>query len=111
MNRSLLWITAAVLGAAATLLTSFGLLAVGISLLLAVPLIVRGDHLVALSGLLVGFGALWSFFMARQFATGGTLDNAQFWTAVGVVPLGIGCVALALVVVRESRHSITAGRS
>jgi hypothetical protein len=111
MNRVLLWITAAVLGAAATLMTSFGLLAVVIFLPLAVPLIVRGDRLVALSGLLTGFGALWLFFMARQSATGGTLDNAQLWTAVGVVPLVIGCVALALVVVRESRRSITAGRS
>jgi len=111
MNRLLLWITTAVLGAAATLMTSFGLLAALLFLLLALPLIVRGDHAVALSGLLTGFGAFWSFLMARQFASGGTLDNAQFWTAVGVVPLVIGCALLAFVAVRELRRSNAAGRS
>jgi len=78
---------------------------------LALPLIVRGDHAVALSGLLTGFGAFWSFLMARQFASGGTLDDAQFWTAVGVVPLVIGCALLAFVAVRELRRSNAAGRS
>jgi hypothetical protein len=72
---------------------------------------VRGDHAIALSGLLTGFGALWSALMARQFASGGTLDNAQFWAAVGVVPLVIGCTLLALVVVRELRRLHAAGRS
>ena len=45
MNRVLLWITTAVLGAAATLITSIGgLLGSVLFLLLATPLIVRGDH-------------------------------------------------------------------
>ena len=112
MNRLLLWITTAVLGAAATLITSMGgLLGSVLFLLLATPLIVRGDHAVALSGLLVGFGALWSYLMARQFATGGTLDNAQFWTAVGVVPLVIGGALLAVAVGEAFRRRSAARRS
>jgi hypothetical protein len=111
MNRTLLWITTAVLGAAAALITGIGGLVGGLLLLLALPLIMRGDHAVALSGLLTGFGALWSFGLARQFATGGTLDNAQFWTAIGVVPLVIGCVLLALVVARGLRRSNAGART
>jgi hypothetical protein len=49
---------------------SFGLLAVLLCLLLTVPLILRGDRAVGLSGLLTGFGAFWSFLMARQVASG-----------------------------------------
>jgi hypothetical protein len=96
MNRLLLWITTAVLGAVATLMTSFGLVAALLFLLLAVPLILRGDRVVALSGLLSGFGAFWSVLMARQFASGATTDNAAFWVAVGVVPLVLGCTLIVL---------------
>ena len=112
MNRLLLWITTAVLGAAATLITSIGgMLGSVLFLLLATPLIARGDHAVALSGLLVGFGALWSLLMARQCATGGTLDNAEFWTAVGLVPLVTGCALLAVAVAGVLRRRNAAGRS
>lgn len=105
MSRPLLWITTAVLGAAATLITSVGgLLGSVLFLLLAIPLVVRGDHVVALSGLLMGFGGLWVTLMARQFATGGTLDNAQFWTAVGVLPLTIGSALLVVAVVQAGRR-------
>jgi hypothetical protein len=53
MNRLLLWITTAVLGAAATLITSIeGLLRGVLFLGAGHPLIVRGDHPVALSWLL-----------------------------------------------------------
>ncbi len=100
MSRWLLWITTAVLGAAATLMTSFGLLAAILFLLLAVPLVIRGDRLVALSGLLTGFGGFWSLLMARQLSSGGTLDNATFWIAVGVVPLAIGLTLLVGTVAR-----------
>jgi len=109
MNRGLLWITTFVLGAAATLMTSFGLLAALLFLLLAVPLVVRGAHLVALSGLLTGFGAFWTFLMARQFASGGTLDNSTFWLAVGIVPLAIGLALLVFVVWREIVRSAAHG--
>jgi hypothetical protein len=96
MNRLLLWITTAVLGAVATLMTSFGLTAALVFLLLAVPLILRGDRVVALSGLLTGFGAFWTFLVARQLASGATTDNAAFWLAVGVVPLALGCALIVL---------------
>ncbi len=97
----MLWITTAVLGAAATLITSIGgLLGSLLFLVLTAPLVVRGDHATALSGLMMGFGGFWLFLLARQAATGGTLDNAGFWTAVGLVPLTIGTVLLAVVVVR-----------
>ncbi len=110
MNRPLQWITTAVLGAAATLMTSFGLLAALLFLLLAVPLVVRGAHLVALSGLLTGFGGFWTFLMARQFASGGTLDNSTFWLAVGIVPLATGLALLVFVGWRElSRRPVAHG--
>ena len=54
MNRLLLWSTTAVSRAAASLMISFGLLAVLLCLLLTVPLIIRGDRAVGLSGLLTG---------------------------------------------------------
>ncbi len=112
MNPLLLWTTTAVLGAAATLTTSIGGLLGSVAfLLLAIPLIVRGGYVVALSGLLVGFGGLWTLLMTRQFATGGTLDNTQFWTAVGVVPLLIGGALLVVAAGEAFRRRSTAGRS
>jgi hypothetical protein len=112
MNHLLLWVTTVVLGAAAALMTGLaGLLGSIVFLLLVAPLVVRGHHLVALSGLLTGFGAFWLLLMERQFASGGTLDNAPVWTAVGVVPLVIGCTLLALVAVRALRQASAAGRS
>ena len=104
MNPLLLWVTTAVLGGAAVLITSIGgLLGSVLFLLLATPLVVRGNHAVALSGLLMGFGGMWTFAMARQAATGGTLDNAGFWTAVGVVPLAVGTASLVVAVIGARR--------
>jgi hypothetical protein len=90
-----------VLGAAATLMTSFGVLAALLFLVLSVPLVVRGAHLVALSGLLTGFGGFWTLLMARQASSGGTLDNSTFWLTVGIVPLAIGLALLGLVAWQE----------
>jgi hypothetical protein len=101
MNRGLLWVTTFVFGAAATLMTSFGLLAALLFLLLAVPLVVRGAHLVAASGLLTGFGASWTLLISRQFASGGSLDNSTFWLAVGIVPLALGLASLVFLGWRE----------
>ncbi|MEX1173123.1 MAG: hypothetical protein WEG56_10990 [Chloroflexota bacterium] len=98
------------MGAAATLMTSFGLLAAILFLLLAVLLILRGDHVVALSGLLTGFGAFWSFLMARQLASGGTTDNAELWIALGVVPLVLGCALTVLIATRTLRSRRVAER-
>lgn len=112
MNRWLLWTTTAVLGAVATLMTSFGPLVALLFLGLAVPLVVRGAHLVALSGLFTGFGASWTFLMARQLTSGGTLDNATSWLAVGVVPLVIGLALLVFVALRGlSRRSAAHGQA
>ena len=77
-------------------MTSFGLVAASAFLLLAVPWILRADRVVALSGLLTGFGAFWTFLVARQFASGAATDNAAFWLAVGVVPLVLGCTLIVL---------------
>lgn len=110
MNRLLLWITTLVLGAAAALIMGIGGLLGSLLLLLALPLVVRGDHTVALSGLLTGFGALWSYGLARQLGTGGTLDDAQFWTALGLIPLVVGGILLALVVARVLGRSTAGGR-
>jgi hypothetical protein len=110
MNRPLQWITMAVFGAVATLMTSLGLLAALLFLVLAVPLVVRGAHLVALSGLLTGFGGFWTFLMARQASSGGTLDNSTFWLAVGIVPLATGLALLVLVGWQEvSRRPVAHG--
>jgi len=101
MNSRLLWVTTAVLGALATLMTSFGLLATILFVLLTVPLILRGDRVVALSGLLTGFGAMWSFLIARQSASAGSTDNLGLWVAVGVVPLVLGCALIVLIATRS----------
>lgn len=109
MNPILLWVTTAILGGAAVLITSIGgLLGSVLFLLLATPLVVRGNHALALSGLLMGFGGLWTLLMARQAATGGTLDNAGFWTAVGIVPLVVGSALLVIAVVGALRRSSAA---
>ena len=101
-----LWLAAAALGAALTLMTSFGLVVALLFLILLVPLLVRGG-LAALSGLLTGFGSFWSILVARQLASGGTTDNVAFWMAVGVVPLVIGATLLLPIVARTYRGERT----
>lgn len=102
MNRWSLWITTFVLGAAALLIVVvFFLPAALLALVLAVALVVRGAHLVALSGLLTGFGALWTFLLVLQFASGSTLDNSTFWLSVGFVPLAVGLILLVFVAWRS----------
>ena len=109
MNPLLLWVTAVVLGFAASLLLSVGGVIGFAFVILAAPLVARGPRLVALSGLLSGFGASWLFSMQRQFASGGRLDNGDFWVAVGLVPLTIG-VALSAAVAQERLRSPLAAR-
>jgi uncharacterized membrane protein YhaH (DUF805 family) len=102
VDPGLLWITTFVLGAVATVMTVFGPLAAFLTLLIAVPVIVRRPHLVALSGLLTGFGGLWTYLLVRVFTSGGMQDNGTFWLAVGLVPLVIG-LALLVFVARHGR--------
>ncbi len=107
MDAGLLWITTLVLGGVATVMTVFGPLAAFFILLVAVPVIVRRPHLVALSGLLTGFGGLWTYLLVRAFASGGTQGNATGWLAVGLVPLAVGLALLAFV----ARHGRARGSS
>jgi hypothetical protein len=76
-------------------MTVFGPLAAFLTLLLSVPVMVRRPHLVAVSGLLTGFGGLWTYLMVGVFTSGGKQDNGTFWLAVGAVPLSVGLVLLA----------------
>jgi apolipoprotein N-acyltransferase len=99
-DRRLLWAVSAAFGAAAIPFTSFSLLAVVAWVLLLIPWVVRGGHL-ALSGVLVGFGAPWSLLMWRQL-TQGPGDNALGWTLVGVLPLVLGLALLGVDVATTS---------
>jgi hypothetical protein len=82
-------------------LHEFSLLAVGGWVLLLVPWMVRGGRL-ALSGVLVGFGAPWSLLMWRQLTSQDPGDNALGWTLVGVLPLVLGLALLGLDVATTS---------
>lgn len=104
MNRPLLWVTAAFSGGIAILPISFGLIAFLLTVLLVVLLALRSrDRVVALSGLLTGFGAVWSFLMAGQVGSDGATDNFSLWIAVGVVPLVVGCALIVPIVARTMR--------
>ena len=107
MDGGLLWITTFVLGGVATVMTVFGPVAAFLTLLLAIPVIVRRPHLVALSGLLTGFGGVWTYLLVRVFNSGGIQDNGTFWLAVGLVPLTIGLGLLAF----AARHGRARGSS
>lgn len=102
-NRGLLWFTTLVIGLATALLASQGIGALLLALVLAAPLIIWGDRMVAISGLLIGFGALWSAGMARQLAAGARLDEYAFWVALGTIPLVVGLGLLVIVLWRRRR--------
>jgi len=105
MSRQNLWLLGAALGVA-TVLTStlMFLVAVAVALFI-VPLARRPGGLAAVSGELTAFGALWFALIARESASGGTLDNATFWAAVGVVPLLIGVALLIGILFAPGRRS------
>jgi hypothetical protein len=97
-----LWIATFVLGGGDALLTGVaGVIFGGLFFVLSLPLAVRANRWAVLSGLLTGFGSTWLFLLARASATGGQLDNAAAWTALGVIPLALGLVLLAIWVVRR----------
>jgi hypothetical protein len=108
MNPVLLWVTTVVLGLAASLLVGIGGVIGFAFIVLAAPLVLRGHRAVALSGLLTGFGGSWLFMMERQFASGGRLDNADVWWAVGLVPFVIGVALIIGVVVLRARKVLAA---
>jgi hypothetical protein len=103
MNRTLLWLVGFLLAAAIILASVLTLTLALLVALLAIPLARRRDGRVGLSGLLTGFGANWLFLIANESGSGGTLDNAAFWVAVGVVPLIAGLAILSGIALRELR--------
>ncbi len=85
------WIVWFGLGVANALLVGIGgVIVVVILLVLAVRLAFRGDPLAASSGLCVGLGMTWLALMARQASTGGRLDDAGSWLALGSIPTVVG---------------------
>ena len=108
MSRQNLWLLGAALGIAAVLASALMFLLAGVVALFIVPLARKPGGLAAVSGELTAFGALRLALMARESASGGTLDNATFWAALGVVPLLIGVVLLIWVLAvpgRQSNHA------
>jgi len=107
MKPLALWIVCFVLGVGDALLTGLlGVIFGGIFFVLALPLAIRGDRAAALSGLLLGFGAMWLGLMARQSATGGQLDNPAPWAILGVVPLALGLLVALARIVRYGRAAM-----
>lgn len=96
MDGRVHWIATAALGVAAVFMTSFGGPAVLPLLLVAVIVVVTADRLVAVSGLLVGFGATWLLLLGRQASTGGIYDDGSIGFAIGIGALTLvaGLVAL-----------------
>ncbi len=108
MRKPVLWSMTALMGAAACLMTSLlGPLGAALLLLLATPVLLRPDRLVALSGLLTGFGGLWLLLLANQVRSGATIENGALWTMVGAAPLTLGLVAMAVAGARRSRGQPT----
>src|SRR5664280_181681 len=109
MSRQSLWLLGAALGIATVLASALMFLVAVIVALFIVPLARRPGGLAAVSGELTAFGALWFALIAQESAAGGTLDNATFWAAVGVVPLLIGVALLIWVLAAPGQRSHNAG--
>jgi hypothetical protein len=104
MSKATLWILGVLLGLVivlATALTLFVALAVALALL---PLARQPNGRAAVSGALISFGALWIFLISAESSSGGTLDNANFWLAVGLLPLALGLILLAWMVTSHARE-------
>jgi hypothetical protein len=93
MGRLNLWLFGAALGIATVLATALMFLVAVAVALLIIPLARRPGGLAAVSGELTAFGALW-FALISVESSGGGLDNATFWAAVGIVPLLVGVALL-----------------
>ncbi len=104
MSRLLLWITTALLGVVALFMTSF--LGPPVLPLLTVALIVmvRADRVVAVSGLLIGYGGFWLLLLAGQASSGGTLEDGPIPVAFGAVLVVVGLVALVPTSARTLRE-------
>jgi cadmium resistance protein CadD (predicted permease) len=101
-----IWLAALALGAAAAVLaTLFGVLGV-FFVLFIIPGMSRGTWLTAMSGALVGFGAVWLGALLRASASGGSLSDATIWLLVGIVPLALG-VTFGLLAIASAQHEGT----
>jgi hypothetical protein len=109
VSRQILWLLGAALGLVAVLASVLMLFAAAAVALLIVPLARRPGGLVAVSGEFSAFGALWLALMARESASGGTLDGAGSWAAVGAVPLAIGLGLLIRTLATTGRRDNAAG--
>jgi hypothetical protein len=105
MTRQNLWLLGAALGIATVLASALMFFVAVAVALFIVPLARKPGGLAAVSGELTAFGALWLALIARESASGGTLDNATFWAAVGVVPLLIGVALLIWVLAAPGQRS------
>jgi uncharacterized membrane protein len=112
MSRTLLWLAGLGVSVIAILAAVFGPYGIALASLLVIPFVRRPDGRVALSGLLTGFGAIWLMLLAWQSSSGGVLDDAFFWNALGVLILVAGLALLASVAARarvSSRASSPVG--
>lgn len=105
MRRWRYWVSGSAVGAVAALLTGFGLMSTLPLLTVALIVMVKEQRLVAVSGLMIGFGGSWLLLLANQLSSGGTLEHATSWVIVGIVPVAIGLVALVPATTRAlARH-------
>lgn len=98
MNKPGLFAAGVGFGAAALVFVYLGLMFGALYLLLVIPFVVRGG-LPVLSGMLIGFGGIWTGLTLTQFDRGGVTSDGELWLAVGLAPLvaGVGIMVLALV--------------
>jgi hypothetical protein len=72
----------------------------------------RRNFAASVSGLLVGFGAMWLVLIAGEASNGGVLDNAVAWAMLGAVPLVIGSIlSLAAILGRAGAPAVVEDRS
>jgi hypothetical protein len=102
MDRPLLWLAGLLVSLIAIVATVFGVVGVFLAVLLVVLLARRTDGRVAVSGLLTGFGSIWLILLVAEARSGGVLQDAVFWTTLGVVILAAGLGLLASIVVRKA---------
>lgn len=102
-----LWLLGATVGVGIILGSIFGMYGMtGVGLLL-VPLARRDAGQWSVAGALTMFGAVWSFLLWSESNSGGVLDDATFWTIVGIVPLVAGVVVTVLLI-RAGQHRTAA---
>lgn len=104
MRRPLAWVAAVVVGAAAILFASWGLLELIAFVGLTVAAARVGAGAAWLAGFLTGIGGTWELFALRWVLSGwpgdAIPDEAAF---VGLVPLALGLAWSVVIAARASR--------